>query len=456
MAASIATLASILKDFYLGPIQEQLNNEVLALDMFEKAKLDWSGRQVIIPVHVSRNAAVGARAEGGQLPGVAGPADQQGFDRLVVQAAFVYGRFQLSGPSISSAGSGGGNSFASYVDAEMTRLVSDVKNLENQMCFSGAGTIGYIVDNQVIAPGGTANFDGSFAELQRLNDIVAISPVNNITVEFGNVGDTTAGNDAYDLATLAPGPLTDTVEGFDTANRTLTLTGGVDFTLGGTYGTAVNTDSNAWWVRFTGAAVNVAHILELVNIAAEAEGIFQNLHSTAHYTADRTSTNGERALQARNVLSPTNVPVAGRAPLALVDMQRVIDSVGEDSGETPDVILCQALARQAYVALIQVGLQAQVDSSGAGRKGDAGFGGQLSYAGIPIRVSRQCPRGLMIFLSTKTWKMCELQKPGFADLDGSVLSRTVGTDEWQGFYRHYYQVVSMRPNANGILSGILV
>ena len=56
MAASIASLAAILKDFYLGPIQEQLNNEVLALELFEKAKLDWSGRQVIIPVHVCRRA----------------------------------------------------------------------------------------------------------------------------------------------------------------------------------------------------------------------------------------------------------------------------------------------------------------------------------------------------------------------------------------------------------------
>lgn len=461
MAATIATLADILKDFYLGPIQEQLNNEVLALDMFEKAKLDWSGRQVIIPVHVSRNAAVGARAEGGALPGVGGANDQQGFDRLVVQAAFVYGRFQLSGPSISSAGSGGGNSFASYVDAEMTRLVTDVKNLENQMCFSGAGTIGYIVENAAIGAAAPVNFDGSFAELQRLNDSGAlISAVNTVSVEFGNVGDSTAGNDAYDMATIAPGPIIDVIIGFDTVGRTLTLGAGVDFTLGGTYGTvgaAPNGLVNAWWVRLTGVAFNANHTAVLANILSEPEGIFQNLHSTAHYTADRTSTNGTRALQARQVLSMPGVGAAGRAALTLPGIQRVIDSVEEDSGEVPDVILCQALVRQSYVGLLQGTMQGtEVDSSGAGRKGDAGFGGQLSYAGIPIRVSRQCPRGLMIFLATKVWKMCQLQGPGFADLDGSVLSRTAASDEWQGFYRHYYQIVAMRPNANGILCGIAV
>jgi hypothetical protein len=112
---------------------------------------------------------------------------------LVVEAAFVYGRFQLSGPSIASAGSGGGNSFASYVDAEMTRLVTDVRNLENQMAFSGSGVLGYTVETNVIGAGATINCDISFAELQRLNALGAITAVNNIGVAFGRVGDSTAG-----------------------------------------------------------------------------------------------------------------------------------------------------------------------------------------------------------------------------------------------------------------------
>ena len=60
MAATITTLDAILKEFYVGPIQDQLNQEVLALELFEKAKLDWSGKQVIIPIHTARNSGVGA------------------------------------------------------------------------------------------------------------------------------------------------------------------------------------------------------------------------------------------------------------------------------------------------------------------------------------------------------------------------------------------------------------
>jgi hypothetical protein len=252
-------------------------------------------------------------------------------------------------------------------------------------------------------------------------------------------------------------PQVDVIEGFSVQNRTITVTAGVDLTAGGTYGSAAGTDSHSWWVRLTGVAVLAAHTAELVNILAEPQGMFRNLHSLAHYTADRTSATGERSLQARQVLPIIGAPAAGRAALTLQSMQRVIDSVEEDSGEVPEVIICQALARQAYVGLLQGTFEGTaVDSSGAGRKGDAGFGGQLSYSGIPLRVSRQCPRGMMIFLCPKTWKMCELQSPGFADLDGSVLSRTAGTDEFQGFYRHYYQVVAMRPNTNGVLVGINV
>ena len=86
MAATITTLDAILKEFYVGPIQDQLNQEVLALELFEKAKLDWSGKQVIIPIHTARNSGVGARGEGDVLP----TAGQQTFDRLIVTAKFVY------------------------------------------------------------------------------------------------------------------------------------------------------------------------------------------------------------------------------------------------------------------------------------------------------------------------------------------------------------------------------
>jgi hypothetical protein len=65
MPATQATLSDILKEFYLGPVQEQLNNEVMVLDLMTKTTVDWNGRVAIkttvdwngrvaiIPIHVS-------------------------------------------------------------------------------------------------------------------------------------------------------------------------------------------------------------------------------------------------------------------------------------------------------------------------------------------------------------------------------------------------------------------
>ena len=46
MAATLTTLSAVMKQFYLGPLQDQLNNEIMAFDLFQKEKVDW-----VIPFH---------------------------------------------------------------------------------------------------------------------------------------------------------------------------------------------------------------------------------------------------------------------------------------------------------------------------------------------------------------------------------------------------------------------
>jgi len=141
MSASIASLTAILKEFYLGPIAEQLNQEILVYELFDKASVDWSGRRVVIPVHVARNTGVAFVADDGTLP----TAGQQDFERLEIDAKFLYGRFAITGPAIASAKSGP-NAFISYVDAEMNKLVEDVKTAANQRAIFGGRVLGYIMD----------------------------------------------------------------------------------------------------------------------------------------------------------------------------------------------------------------------------------------------------------------------------------------------------------------------
>lgn len=102
MAQTTANADAVLKNYYLGPVREQLNQK--AVLMFhaddddtdssvpstadgqlnfrgiarDSEGVEFAGRQWVIPAHVSRNEGVGAIAEGGTIP-VAG---QQGWTDL--------------------------------------------------------------------------------------------------------------------------------------------------------------------------------------------------------------------------------------------------------------------------------------------------------------------------------------------------------------------------------------
>ena len=93
MPATLTTFESILKEFYLGPVIEEINNEVLVLELFEKATVDWNGRVAIVPVHVSRNTGVSFVAESGALP-VAG---DQGYSRLQIPKRRLWDAYQKLG-----------------------------------------------------------------------------------------------------------------------------------------------------------------------------------------------------------------------------------------------------------------------------------------------------------------------------------------------------------------------
>ena len=87
--------------------------------------------------------------------------------------------------------------------------------------------------------------------------------------------------------------------------------------------------------------------------------------------------------------------------------------------------------------------------------GDAGFDmGSLSFNGIPLKVSRHCGKGLVIFLHTKSWSLVQIEDPNLADLDGNVLSRVTGSDSYEAYVRYYYNLVCKMPNRNAILVGL--
>ncbi len=198
----------------------------------------------------------------------------------------------------------------------------------------------------------------------------------------------------------------------------------------------------------------------------EITGIACNLGSQAHFGVDRTALTGGTGAELQvglgSIRSTDNTALAANhdtfSALDLTQMQAVADSIYTASGKEADWILMNPAQRASYTNLL-VGVNAAnlFKSTDAAKKGDGGFTG-LGFNGTPIKVSVDAGQHCYYFLNSKSWRLAQLEKPGFADLDGNILARAGvgagGIDAYEGYYRMYCDIYAERPNANGVVTSI--
>lgn len=476
-SVTIQDLEAILKLFYLGPIIESLNNQLEMVQLFTKMTLDWSGRKVVIPVHVSRNVGTGYRAEGGVLP----DAGKQGHVDLNVEAKYLYGRFSLTGPSIATAKTTA-NSFATYVQTEMDGLVTDTKLKANQAMFTGGGCVGFIHATTAVAIGQTNvySFTGNKSVLSTLQGI-AVDPTttppgvpgNQLQLDVISMATYESLHHTNVFPRVDPGFIvcdgnaaaaaTDNLIEIKTDNLGQIQLG----LLAGTRNPAmIKVVASGSAAAMPGAPfVPLAAALDPVKIAVdnEAFGIYANLGNTTHFTVDRsidgTGANVNpslrstvEAIQTAAFVGPANPP---NFPLDFNRIQTILDEIMVLGGDDPDCIYIHPGLRQRYSNLLTFTAPGQMtkDAQGKPGTGDPGFSG-YAFNSIPLKMSRHCGKGMMVFLKTKNWSVAELKSFGMADLDGNVLSRLANKDEWEGFVSWYYNLVCKEPNRQAMLTGI--
>ena len=204
-------------------------------------------------------------------------------------------------------------------------------------------------------------------------------------------------------------------------------------------------------ITYTADALKVAEN----SIDAETIGVYANLGLKDHFLVDR-SVAANAPL--RSTIQAINAkPGATNDALDFGRMQGMLDEILILGGEDPDCLYVHPIFRQEYSSLLSFTSATNTTlvkdvQAGAG-KADAGYSA-YSFNNIPVKMSRHCGKGLVVFLRTKTWCITELQSFGMADLDGNVLSRLPNRDEWEGFVRWYYNLVCKEPNRNAILCGI--
>ena len=133
--ATLTTLSNILKDFYLPPVVEQLNNEVLLLQRLESQSEDLFGNRAVVPVHTARSGGIGPALEGAALPA----AGNQQYNKATYDLKYLYGRIGVTGPSIAKTASEAG-SFLRALKAEMDGIRADLRrDVARQVYGSGFG-----------------------------------------------------------------------------------------------------------------------------------------------------------------------------------------------------------------------------------------------------------------------------------------------------------------------------
>ena len=137
---SLAIGTAALKQIYSDGVNEQINNETIALGNIKstaKNITNVGGAGVAFVAHFGRNHGIGARGELERLPS----AGQQVYARGTTGLKSLYGAIQATGQVMNQAKSNP-QSFIDYVGEEMSRLKSDLAKDQNRQVYGdGTGTL---------------------------------------------------------------------------------------------------------------------------------------------------------------------------------------------------------------------------------------------------------------------------------------------------------------------------
>lgn len=139
MGLDMSTYNTVLKEVYLPPIREQLNNKVVLLAQVDKnSEHIIGGRYGYMAGHFGRSTGAGARRDGATLPN----AGNQRYDDIQVPIQHNYGRVQITGPTMRASATSTA-AFERAAPSEMRRMMNDVKtNINRQVWGTSNGVIG--------------------------------------------------------------------------------------------------------------------------------------------------------------------------------------------------------------------------------------------------------------------------------------------------------------------------
>lgn len=392
--ATLTTLSNLLKDYYLPPVVEQLNNQILILQRLEKRDQELYGKQAVVPVHTARSGAVGARAEGGTLP----TPGAQSYARATFDLKYLYGTVQVTGPSMAKTSSEAG-SFLQALKSELDGIRNDLSlDVARQMYGDGTGAIGKAIVNTATAT-------------------VVLTSAEPIRKGFFYVNQVLDGGTAANPTASFAGR---TVVGINVAGPSITLDA------------AVTTAANDLITR-QGSGV--------ANGTSEIDAGLAKLVSTAANTVG-----GIDASQAANSYWDNLRDTSGGA-LTLDKMMQAYNQQNIAGGNTTALLGSYGLQR-TYFNLLQSQVRYTEPTQLKG-----GFS-SLDFMGKPFIADRLAPFGSLFWLDESYIKVFTNRDWHFLDEDGHILKWVPNQDAWQAVLARYMNMGISRRNVQMVQSGL--
>jgi len=408
---------SVLKDVYGPRIEEQLAQVNPLTDWIdENDSSDWTGRQVVYPIHISRNEGVGASAEGDPLPA----AGSQGYAQVKIPEKFNYGRIQLTGQVIKSSLQSKG-AFTRAMESEIKGLVRDLaKDRERQFFGSGGGVMCLVQGTQCMTSTAVLNVDSPYGVTPTTNGARFLQP-NMICAVINPSTSAVLG--------------TFTVSSIGTTGSTVTLsaTQSVTFTDNGRIVrckqvSGITTDGSK--NSFNNEVYGLLGIID--------DGTYMNTLSNINRTT-------------YPIFKSTVLSINGS--MSLDAIQRGIDAADELGGSdfgSNGVFFCSYDVRREYLKLLQADRRYSgadlASPDGGTKKAALKKGGEITYGDRPWRVAPRAPYGTLFGMEKGTITRYIHVRGEWADEDERIFRNVSGYDAWEAFYRIFDNLHSDRPN----------
>jgi hypothetical protein len=418
VAQTTANADAVLKEFYLEPIREALNQKAVLMfaasddedgpsdtsdsnkaNSFrglarESEDIEFAGKEWNQPAHTSRNEGVGAIPEFGTLP-VAG---QQGWTNLKDTLKHNVGVIELSRYAIRLSEQRPG-AFLKLLDGETKGLVKDIrKDVNRQGYGNGTGSLAAVVA------------DGA--------NTVTVDSVQFLRVNM-RVDMVDSGTDAV----LA-------------SNRTIT---------------AINASTKV--VTYSGADVTATTSHRLCRTGSWKKEI----NGLSNLVSDTGTVHGVDSSLAQNEWHRSTVKIAGGAPFDEDTGHQVLDQVSDISNGEVDFIVTTSGIIRRYASQLK-SMKRFNDAQSMTLRG--GFEALL-FNNMPMIKDVECPKGTMWFLNQDALNWVYLPNgndPGnwdWVDDDGAILARKADrTDGFEGYLAADHDMAAVGRNELGKITGL--